>query len=155
MTEAQRIADQHRRAHEGEAWHGPPIQDLLAVVDAPGAAVRSIPDAHTIWEIVLHITAWNDAARRRVEGDPAELTDKEDWPDVGDTRGAAWDDAVATLRTTGQALRDAIGELADGELQATVVGADYSLYALLHGVVQHDLYHAGQIAFLRKLSDAA
>jgi hypothetical protein len=39
---------------------------------------------------VLHITAWLQACRRRLEGDRAELTDAEDWPEISDTSEPAW-----------------------------------------------------------------
>lgn len=151
MTEARRIAEQHYSAHHGEAWHGPAVQEIIAGVDAGTASARPIPDGNTIWEIVHHITAWNDAARRRAGGEPVRLTDEEDWPAVSDPSDAAWHSSVAELGRAAEALRRTIEDLSDEALESTVVGQEYSVYSLLHGVIQHDLYHAGQIALLKKL----
>ena len=66
MTETFRLADQIRRAFEGNAWHGDSVLELLAGMSARTAAVRPIKNAHTIWEILPHIAAWDDAVRRRI-----------------------------------------------------------------------------------------
>ncbi len=73
MTESVRLADQLRRAFEGNAWHGDSLLELLAGVDAKTAAAKPIKDAHSIWELVLHIAAWDDAVRRRTAGEAVNL----------------------------------------------------------------------------------
>jgi uncharacterized damage-inducible protein DinB len=150
MEELKRIRGQLKRAFEGTAWHGLSIQELLANVTAEMAAARPVAGAHTIWEIVLHIAAWEDAVRRRLEGDPAELSPEEDWPSVKDSSAAAWQDALSALERGHKQLRGAVARLRDDQLDATVAGQVYSVYFMLHGVIQHDLYHAGQIALLKK-----
>jgi uncharacterized damage-inducible protein DinB len=47
-------------------------------------------------------------------------------------------------------LREAIKRIDDAKLDETATAMNYSNYFMLHGVVQHDLYHAGQIALLKK-----
>ena len=74
MTETFRLADQIRRAFEGNAWHGDSILELLSDVNAKTAAARPIKDAHTIWEVLLHIAAWDDVATRRIRGTAVQLT---------------------------------------------------------------------------------
>lgn len=150
MSEIKRIKDQLRRSHEGEAWHGPPLRELLVDVTAEAAAARPLAGAHTIWEIVRHIAVWEEAVRRRLEGEAAALSPAEDWPPVSDTSEAAWRNAVAALEDGHQQLREAIARRADVELNEIVAGQRYSVYFMLHGVIQHNLYHAGQIALLKK-----
>lgn len=84
MKETERIREQLLRAFTGGAWHGPGVLEILENVTASQAAARSIPGGHTIWELALHIRAWEVACRRRLNGDRAELTDEEDWPAVED-----------------------------------------------------------------------
>ena len=150
MSEIQRIQDQLRRAFEGEAWHGPSLMELLEGVDAARAAARPLPRAHSIWEIVLHIAACEDEARRRMEGEAVDLSSEEQaWPPVHDSSEAAWREAIAVLTRGQEALRRSIAKLGDSDLGARAAGKDYDIYVLLHGVIQHDLYHAGQIAVLK------
>jgi uncharacterized damage-inducible protein DinB len=151
MSEVERIADQFRRAYSGQAWHGSSLTELLADVDAQRAAARPIPDAHSVWEIVLHIAAWDTAVRRRLAGERAEIYKTElDWPHVADTSAAAWQDTLATLAHAHDELLTAIGELDDARLDAPILAGMPSVYGTLHGVIQHDLYHAGQISLLLK-----
>jgi len=151
MREVKRIEDQLRRAMEGEAWHGPSLREILEGITAGEAAQRPIPDAHSIWEIVLHITVWESVVRRRLAGEViVELPPELDWPRPRDGGEAPWKQALAALVRGNQLLRQAILGLNEERLRDTVPGKNYSMYYMLHGVVQHDLYHAGQIALLKK-----
>jgi uncharacterized damage-inducible protein DinB len=151
MSEIQRIEDQLRRAFEGHAWHGPAVRELLGDVTAAKAAARPLPDAHSIWEIVLHIATWEGVVRRRLQGEAvADLPPEQDWPPVQETTEAAWHKAMDDLDRGHRALREAIARSGEGRLAELVPGKKHSVYHMLHGVIQHDLYHAGQIAVLKK-----
>jgi uncharacterized damage-inducible protein DinB len=151
MSEIKRINDQLRRAYEGEAWHGPSLRELLSGVTAETAAAKPLPNAHSIWELVLHIAAWENVARRRIMGEEmVEITDQENFPTIQDQSETAWQQTLQTLERSHLALREAIAKLDDAQLKEKVPGQNYPIYGLLHGVIQHDLYHAGQIALLKK-----
>ena len=151
MSEKKRLNDQLKRAFEGKAWHGPSVSEVLEGVTAEQAAARPIVGAHSIWELALHIQTWERVGRRRIqEFVPIDVSDEEDWPKVTDTSDAAWAKTLEELRANHQALRAAIRELDETRLDEIVPGTTYSVYFLLHGVIQHDLYHAGQIALLKK-----
>lgn len=153
MSEKKRLNDQLKRAFEGTAWHGPSISEVLAGVNAQQAAAHPIAGAHSIWELALHIQTWERVGRRRIqEFVPIDVSDEEDWPVVTDTSEAAWTRTLEELRSNHQALRAAIREMDEAKLDEIVPGTTYSVYFLLHGVIQHDLYHAGQIALLKKLT---
>ncbi len=150
MSEVERIADQLRRAYEGEAWHGPPLKQILAGVTAEQAARRPVANAHSVWELVLHIAVWESVVSRRLAGEIVQPSPEQDWPPVRDTSEAAWKKALADLEHGHMQLRQSIAALSDARLMDKVPGKDDSVYVLLHGVIQHDLYHAGQIALLKK-----
>lgn len=153
MSETTRLADQIRRAFEGDAWHGDSVCEILANVDAATAAARPIKNAHTIWELVLHINAWDDAVLRRTGGTAVALTDKENFPPVTDTSQASWRNAVEHLKHTHEDLVKAVAAFPDARLQEQVPGKTqnyYNFYYMFSGIVQHELYHAGQIALLKK-----
>ena len=150
-TEVERIRDQFRRAFDGEAWHGPSVLSLLEGVTAQQAAAHPIPGAHSIWQLTLHIAAWERACKRRLEGDPAQLTDLQDWQPINDTSEAAWESTKQQLIDNHRELLEAIAKVDDTRLNEPIVkGSPSSVYVTLHGGVQHDLYHAGQIAMLKK-----
>jgi uncharacterized damage-inducible protein DinB len=151
MREVERIADQLRRAHEGGAWHGPSLKEILKGVTAAQAAERPLAGAHSIWELVLHAAAWERAVLRRLEGEPAAIYNtNEDWPAVEDAGEEAWQQTLKALEETSGKLREAVLRLDDAQLDAPILPEMSSRYVTLHGVVQHTLYHAGQIAVIKK-----
>ena len=153
MSEISRIAQQLKLAHEGEAWHGPAVLEILAGVDARAAAARPISNAHTIWELTLHIAGWENVIRRRLDGEACTLSDADNFPDVKDKSEAAWRKTVETLKQRNQELLKAMSALPDSRLGDRVPGKNYDVYTMLHGAVQHALYHAGQIAILKRASE--
>ncbi len=150
MNEVERIADQLKRAFEGNAWHGPSVMEVLNGVTAQQATARPFPAAHTIWELALHIGAWERACLRRLQGERAELTDSEDWPPIADTSDDAWQQLKTTLQSGNLELRNVVAALDPERLDQPIVVGMPSVYVTVQGVVQHDLYHAGQIAILKK-----
>ncbi len=151
-TECMRIADQLRRAFEGNAWHGPSLRELLADASAEGAEAHPVATAHSIWELVSHIEVWTRAAAEAVQGVPMPriVGTAEDWPPVTDSSAAAWATASGNMFRSGEQLSQAIEQFGDARLNETVPGRQYDFYYLFHGVVQHSLYHAGQIALLKR-----
>ena len=144
------IADQLRRAAEGEAWHGPSIMEILNGVDSATAAARPVAGAHSIWEILHHITAWTVAVLRRLNGQVVELTGPDDWPPATAAGEDAWQSAIASFREAQQALLARIKTMTSDELSRPAPGKEYTASFMLHGLVQHHLYHAGQVAILKK-----
>lgn len=153
-TECLRIADQARRAFQGEAWHGAALKELLEGVTARQANARPIPEAHSIWELVLHSAVWVEASEASVRGVPMPkiVGTVEDWPPVKDSSGEAWARAKDRLFQAGTQLAQAISKFSDERLHDTVPGRQYDFYFLFHGIVQHSLYHGGQIGLLKRAS---
>ena len=149
-SEATRIADQLRRAFEGSAWHGPAVMELLEDVDAATAAPKPLVHVHSIWELVLHIAAWDGAALRRLGGEKCQPTGVDNFPLVATATGAAWRKAVVETNRTHNLLVKRVAALPDSRLWERVPGKRYDFYHMLHGIAQHELYHAGQIAILKK-----
>jgi uncharacterized damage-inducible protein DinB len=150
-SEPTRIADQLRRAFEGDAWHGPALLELLEDVTAATAAARPVAEVHSIWELILHVAAWDGAALRRLAGEKTQLTGVANFPVVPKPTEAAWRKTVAQVKRTHERLVKTVAMLPDSRLRERVPGKKYDFYHLLHGVAQHELYHAGQIALLKKV----
>jgi uncharacterized damage-inducible protein DinB len=153
MSETARLADQIRRAFEGDAWHGDSLLEILSDVDAKTAAARPIKNAHSIWELVLHIAAWDDAVLRRTAGKAVTLTDEENFPPVKDTSQSAWSKAVEYATHTHAELAKAVAGFPDSRLLEQVPGKTanyYNFFYMFAGIAQHEIYHAGQIALLKK-----
>jgi len=157
MSEIARVIDQLQREHSGDPWHGSPMLSILDGIDAASAARTPIAGAHSIWELVLHVTGWKREVARRLGGAPAGEPAHGDWPPVGDVTGQRWQAALEDLDAAHRELLAAVGALPESRLfeptndpRNRPLGTGVSYYVLLHGAVQHDVYHAGQIAILSK-----
>ncbi len=161
------IADEIHRSHAGQPWHGPSVSAVLEGVTAAEAATRAIVGAHSIWELVLHVAAWRGEVARRLGGGLPGMPAEGDWPEVPDPgwsakSEAAWGAAKERLAAAEAVLQKAIatfpaarlGETVGGEANAAL-GTGTSYAVMLHGVAQHDAYHAGQVMLLRKALVAA
>jgi uncharacterized damage-inducible protein DinB len=155
MSEVSRILDQLKRVFAGPAWHGPSVTEILEETTFKQAAARPLTGAHNIWELVLHISAWERAIVRRLQGDRAQLVDEENWPAVEAMTDEAWQRTRQTLRLGHEELSAAIAGLKDEQLDQPIIEGMASVYVTLHGIIQHDLYHAGQIALLKKATSEA
>ena len=151
MNDVEFLADQLQRTYRGEAWHGPSLKETLADVAAEQALAKPNPAVHSIWEIVMHAGTWINAVRRRLAGEIVEPTPEQDWPAIDGGSEAAWLETLSALDCEQNRLREAITALPDTALKSRVASTDYSVRFMLQGVIQHNLYHAGQIALLKKM----
>lgn len=155
-TEPGRLAEQLRRALEGEAWHGSSVLELLEGVSPAEAASHPIAGAHSIWELVLHLRSDYDLVLRRMAGDGRPLTADEAWPPCPAATEENWRRTVGDLKRGNQGLRQAVQALPEERLYDPLVPeVSFTAYTQFIGVAQHHLYHAGQIALLKRALTAA
>jgi uncharacterized damage-inducible protein DinB len=156
-SEIARIVDELEREHAGDPWHGSPLRQILEGVDHRQASHRPLPGGHTIWELVLHMISWKNEVRRRIGGAPAATPLEGDWPKASNATAEAWRETLAALEASHRSLVSSVSSLPEDLLfkptndpRGRDSGAGVDHYVLLHGIVQHDVYHAGQIALLKK-----
>lgn len=147
--------------HRGDPWYGPSRAAALEGVTAADAAARPIATAHSIWELVLHMTAWTNEVRARLAGAQAGMPKEGDWPSGAATDETAWSDARAALDRANAELVLALRALSENTLSQRVndtrdaaLGTGVTMAAMLAGLAQHDAYHTGQILLLRRALDA-
>lgn len=152
MSQVNMVVNELGRCFDGEAWHGPALMEILEGIDAQTAAARPLPKAHSIWELVGHIAAWEDVVTRRIHGEACTLADEQNFPRVETVNDSAWQKAVQNLRDRHARLLETVAALPESRLQDRVPGKDYPLLLMLLGTVQHAAYHGGQIALLKRAS---
>jgi uncharacterized damage-inducible protein DinB len=157
MTEIARIVDQLEREHAGDPWHGSPLSVILEGITWEQASARPVAGAHSIWELVLHLAAWKNEVRHRLAGDPAGEPAEGDWPPIASLGSQGWTEAREKLELAHRLLVSAVKAFPEQDLYIPTndprnreLGVGVTYYELLHGIVQHDVYHAGQIAVLKK-----
>jgi len=154
MSRANNLAKHIERTVTGPMWHGPALAQVLQTVTHDRAAMRPVPGAHSIWELVLHVAVWAEIARARLKGQATgDPTPAEDWPAVSSTTLEDWRIAVERLGFSHRLLAADVRELDDPRLDALVPGLEYTVSVLLHGVVEHGTYHGGQIMLLSRAAE--
>jgi uncharacterized damage-inducible protein DinB len=148
--EAGRIADQLQRAFYGAAWHGPAVMELLEDVNATMATARPIVNVRNIWELLLHVAVWDRAALTRLGGSKCQPTGEANFPPIMKANEGAWRKTINDAKRTHDRLVRTVSRMSDQRLRDRVPGKRYDFYHMLHGIAQHELYHAGQMAILKK-----
>ena len=152
-----RLAEQVEGALSGPAWHGASLEENLKGLTSEQAAARPVPEAHSIWELVLHITAWAGEVTRRLAGAAPAMPAEGDWPPVGAVSPRSWSETLERLCKAHAALVDAVRrhpaerwtQRVGGERDAPL-GTGVTYAEMVQGLLQHDAYHGGQIGLLRK-----
>jgi len=157
VREVERLRRELMATLDGDPWYGSAVSHLLDGISADTAAAHPIKGAHSIWELVLHMTAWVNETKRRLEGGPHREPAEGDWPAVRSTTNEAWADACAALRSAHADLAQTLTTAEDSSLsrqvggsQVDAIGNPVTYYQTMIGILQHDTYHAGQIAVLKK-----
>lgn len=161
-TEIERVVDQLRRQLEGDPWHGPSLKEILEGITPEQAMRRVAPGAHSIWELVLHMTGWAREVAARMRGQAAAEPEEGDWPaPPGQPDEAQWRAAKTDLARAHRELFDGIEALPPRRLHQPVkdfrnsaLGTGMTAYQTIYGLIQHDVYHSGQIALLKKIVQA-
>lgn len=119
------IVDQLHRSLEGDSWQGASIREVLEGVTVTEAAAHPVPGAHSMWELLYHVTAWVRAVHSRVLGRVSELEGEADWPPARDITENAWAAAFDYLRRSQSELIATLRTLSDVDLNAPVPNRDY------------------------------
>ena len=156
MTRKEELIDTLTRSFDGPAWHGPALADTLADVTAEEAMYRPAKSVHSIWELALHAAAWAGEVANRLDGNSPGEPAQGDWPapdlDLG------WEDAVQEVFSARDDLLAAVRDQSEEDLDRFVgtdedpaLGTGFTRYGMVVGLAQHNCYHGGQIAVLKKL----
>jgi uncharacterized damage-inducible protein DinB len=151
MSEAKRFFNELKSIYSGNAWHGPALKEVLDGVKASEAKLKAIENAHSIWEIVLHIRGWNNVFLSALEGKYLDSPEDGDFPEIVDTSEEAWKKVLSELDEDYEKLLIVISGLTEEALNKKIAGKDYNVRLWLRGTVNHNLYHTGQIALLKKV----
>jgi uncharacterized damage-inducible protein DinB len=138
---------------EGQPWYGEPAMKILHGVDPANAYKKPNNNSHSLIELLYHMVTWAEFTLKRLE--QKEETDmnafeKLDWRDINPEEHT-WEKGMAQFKVTHDLIIDVLGTKDDEFLSGKVDYRDYNFRFLLHGIIQHDIYHLGQIAYLNKL----
>ncbi len=145
MTALQQMADAYRAVTIKGAWYGPSLAELLAEISPQLATIKPTPEAHSISALLQHLLLWNERVRNTSESNPMPLWQAaQEWAEPT----IPWNELVARWNESRDQLEEKLRNFPLEDLAKQVPGRDYPYQTLLHGIVQHAIYHAGQIAMV-------
>ncbi|GHM99016.1 hypothetical protein WSM22_05060 [Cytophagales bacterium WSM2-2] len=145
ISEIERITELLKKSFEGEAWHGPSVSEAIKDISEQKALQKPM-HSHSIAGLVLHMASWRNFVTKKLAGDQThDVSEQENFP-----APTNWASAISQLNESQKALIAALKEFPEEKLTAVVPTRKYDFYTLLHGIIQHDLYHTGQIMILKK-----
>jgi len=150
MSAIDRILVRYDEVLRGSAWHGDPMWQVLSGISAETAAARPLPGVHTIWEIAMHMIFWEDVAAERLAGRRAGLVEERNFPPMPQPTDENWDKTLDQLRLSNDKFRAALAKLDATKLDALSAAGKRTFYDEAHGLIEHHIYHLGQIAILKK-----
>jgi uncharacterized damage-inducible protein DinB len=153
MSDMDRILRRYDEVLRGDAWHGFPMWQILEDISAETAAARPLPSAHTIWEIVMHMIFWEEVATERLAGRRAGLVEERNFPPMPERTEQNWSKTLDQLRASNGSFRQALSQLGEAKLHELSAAGKRTFYDEAHGLIEHHIYHLGQIALLRKAGE--
>ncbi len=145
MTETKQIADAYHAVTLKGAWYGPTLAELIAKISPEEAVTPPVPGAHSISELLQHLLLWNERVRNTSDGTPMPKWEAEkEWAEPP----IPLNELVARWNKSRDLLEERIRNFPAADLGKQVPGRDYPYETLLPGIVQHTIYHSGQIAMV-------
>lgn len=150
--ELQSIIRNLQNVNAGEPWYGRPVYSILDEVDPSVAHIKPNQSGHSLLELLYHMLTWAEFTLKRIEGDPdmdVAAFEKLDWREI-DPAVHTWEKGLTAFKSTHGRIIALLEHKEDSILSEIVDHRKYNFRFLLNGLIQHNIYHLGQIAYVQK-----
>lgn len=146
-------AHQFTTIYDGQPWYGDSISKVLLDITPAKAFWQPSNNAHSIAQILSHIIYWRQKLIKKLEGDieyQASVKSDDNWKSNERLKKDGW---KSLRKLFGESQTQLITQLK--KQKETLLKEKYSdnvtFQDLINGILQHDLYHLGQIAYLKNI----
>jgi uncharacterized damage-inducible protein DinB len=151
--ETQSIIKNLENTLTGEPWFGRAVFTIMDEVDEAKTNLKPNNTEHSMNELLWHMITWAEFTMANLENKkPEELASIEgnDWR-VLNPKQHSWKQGLAELKSIHKKIADVLNTKEDGFLKDMVPNRRYNFRFMLNGLIQHNIYHLGQIAYVKKL----
>lgn len=153
MKEAERIAGLLQDIYNGVPWLDVTWMGTLDKITAEKAAKKVAPQWNSIWEIVNHIIRWRQNVLQRVQGSLTKSPADNYFAPITNQSEKEWQNTLQDLEKSQEEWIAFLQKMNDVELEKIHPDNNSSYYKNIHGIIQHDAYHLGQVVLLAKKTD--
>lgn len=150
MKETKRISSLFEKLYAGSPWIDVTIKETLAGISAKEAASHPLDKCNSVWEIVNHLISWRLNVLRRVQGEVITTPSHNYIEEIVDTSEAAWQITLQQLEDSQEKWLTFLENFQEDDFEKVYPNNQMNYYEHIHGIIQHDAYHLGQIVFLVK-----
>jgi len=148
MNKSEEVADAYRKVTVAGAWYGPSVAELLARITPLQAATKPAGGTHSIAELLQHLLLWNERIRKTSESCPLPKWEAEkEWAEAA----IPWNELVERWNKSRDLLEERMRQFPTEDLDKQTPGRAYPYELLLNGIVQHTIWHAGQMAMVHSM----
>ena len=151
MSESKRVSNLYQSIYNGNPWLEVTLANTLENVTAEQAYRKINPNLNTIWEIVNHLIQWRRNILRRVQGEIITTPNHNYFVPILDSSEASWEQSLQSLAKSQEMWNACLSDFNDADFEKIDQNNNHNFYEDIHGIIQHDVYHLGQIVILKKL----
>jgi len=151
MKETARISKLFEDLYEGSPWIDVNIASTLKNISAQQASKKVAPGRNSIWEIVNHLVSWRMDVLQRIQGKVIKSPAHNYIVPVKDVSDKAWKNMLKQLDDSQQQWISILNDFNEKDFARVYPGNKMTYYEHIHGILQHDAYHLGQVVLLSKI----
>ena len=152
--ETQYIIKSFESTLDGQPWFGRAVYEILGEVDEAKSTTKPNGTEHSMMDLIWHMNTWAEFVLGSLENRSVEQMkeiEANDWRTI-DPKVHTWKNGIGQLKATHQKITELLEHKTDDDFLSEIVPTrQFNYRFMLNGLVQHNIYHLGQIAYLRKL----
>ena len=150
-TEIQSLINNLQELLNGEPWYGQSVNAIFKTVDIKNVYKKPSQNSHSLIQLLYHMNGWAEFTLAQIENKVTDVSvfEKKDWIEINETEHT-WEDGIKQFNSVHNGIINELQKRSDDFLNGAVSFRDYDFRYLLNGIIQHDIYHLGQIVYLNK-----
>ena len=152
--ETQYIIKSFESTLSGQPWFGRAVYEILGEVDEAKASTKPNGTEHSMIELIWHMNTWAEFVLGSLENRSAEdmkAIEANDWREI-DPKTHSWKKGLEQLKAIHNKIVEILNQKTDDSFLGEIVPLrKFNFRFMLNGLVQHNIYHLGQVAYVKKM----
>jgi len=145
-------SNRFKEIYNGSPWYGETVDAKLSDVSDDNAFQQPISGVHSVGEIVSHMIYWRKALIAKLEGGTfkTSMESPDNWKNIKELKTSGWKNLKSSFDESQHTITSLLEKQSDDFLK-TEYSQGISMESLIQGIIDHDIYHLGQIGLVKKM----